>query len=110
MHEGIYAGLLGPNYETPAEVRTLATLGADAVGMSTVMEAIAARWAGLRLCGVSLISNPAAGITGEPIVHEEVLAAGREAGARLAKVLRRFLILLRDAGDAAKPPERGGAT
>jgi purine-nucleoside phosphorylase len=110
MHEGIYAGLLGPNYETPAEVRTLATLGADAVGMSTVMEAIAARWAALRLCGVSLISNPAAGITGEPIVHEEVLAAGREAGARLAKVLRRFLILLRDARDAAKPPERGGAT
>jgi purine-nucleoside phosphorylase len=107
--EGVYGGLLGPNYETPAEVRMLGTLGADAVGMSTVMEAIAARWAGLRLCGVSLISNAAAGITGEPLVHEEVLAAGREAGPRLAKVLRRFLRLLAEEGelDHAKPGGTG---
>ena len=94
LEEGVYAGLLGPNYEAPAEVRMLAMLGADAVGMSTVMEAIAARWAGLRLCGVSLVTNAAAGITGEPLVHEEVLAAGSEAGPRLARVLRRFLTML----------------
>jgi len=100
--EGVYAGLLGPNYETPAEVRMLHSIGADAVGMSTVMEAIAARWAGLRLCGVSLITNAAAGVTGEPLVHEEVLAAGREAGPRLAKVLRHFLRLLREEGELDK--------
>lgn len=92
--EGVYAGLLGPNYETPAEVRMLRSLGADAVGMSTVLEAIAARWIGLRICGVSLITNAAAGITGESLSHEEVLAAAREAGPRLARVLRRFLSLL----------------
>lgn len=107
--EGVYAGLLGPNFETPAEVRALATLGVDAVGMSTVMEAIAARWAGLRLCGVSLISNAAAGVTGEPIVHEEVLAAGREAGPRLGKVVKRFLRLLREDAELenAKPGGTG---
>jgi purine-nucleoside phosphorylase len=92
--EGAYAGLLGPNYETPAEIRALQRLGADAVGMSTVLEAIAARWAGLRLCGISLITNPGAGLTGGPIVHEEVLAAAGEAGPRLARVIRRFLTLL----------------
>ena len=74
--EGVYAGLLGPNFETPAEVRMLRTLGADAVGMSTVLEAIAARWAGLELAGISLITNLGAGLTGEPISHEEVIAAG----------------------------------
>jgi purine-nucleoside phosphorylase len=89
--EGIYAGLLGPQYETPAEVRMLRTLGADAVGMSTVLEAIAARWAGLEVCGFSLVTNAGAGYTGEPLTHEEVVAAGEEAGPRLARVIRRFL-------------------
>jgi purine-nucleoside phosphorylase len=88
---GIYAGLLGPTFETPAEVRMLRTLGADAVGMSTVLEAIAARWAGLEVCGVSLISNAGAGYTGQPLTHEEVLEAGAEAGPRLARVIRRFI-------------------
>jgi purine-nucleoside phosphorylase len=92
--EGIYAGLLGPNYETPAEVRMLRTLGADAVGMSTVLECIAARWAGLEVCGVSLVTNAGAGYTGEPLSHEEVLAAGAEAGPRLARVIRRFVAAL----------------
>ena len=92
--EGVYAGLLGPNYETPAEVRMLQSLGADAVGMSTVLEAIAARWAGLRICGISLVSNPGAGLTGEPLSHDEVLAAAAEAGPRLARLIRRFLTLL----------------
>jgi purine-nucleoside phosphorylase len=91
FREGVYAGLLGPSYETPAEVRMLRTLGADAVGMSTVLEAIAARWAGIELCGVSLITNAGAGYSGVPLSHEEVLAAGTEAGPRLAAVIRRFV-------------------
>jgi len=91
LAEGVYAGLLGPTYETPAEVRMLRTLGADAVGMSTVLEAIAARWAGIPVCGVSLVTNPGAGYTGEPLTHDEVLAAGAEAGPRLARVIRRFV-------------------
>jgi purine-nucleoside phosphorylase len=91
LAEGIYAGLLGPQYETPAEVRMLRGLGADTVGMSTVLECIAARWAGLEVCGVSLVTNAGAGYSGEPLSHEEVLAAGAEAGPRLAKVIRRFV-------------------
>jgi purine-nucleoside phosphorylase len=91
LTEGVYAGLLGPQYETPSEVRYLRTLGADSVGMSTVLECIAARWAGLKVCGVSLVTNAGAGYTGEPLTHEEVLAAGAEAGPRLAKVIRRFI-------------------
>ncbi len=93
LEEGVYAGLLGPAYETPAEVRMLRILGADAVGMSTVLEAIAARWAGMKVCGVSLVTNPGAGITGQPLTHEEVLAAANEAGPRLSRVLRRFVVL-----------------
>ena len=91
LAEGVYAGLLGPSYETPAEVRMLGTLGADAVGMSTVLEAIAARWSGLRVCGVSLVTNAGAGYSGQPLTHEEVLAAGNEAGPRLARVIARFV-------------------
>jgi len=91
LAEGVYAGLLGPTYETPAEVRMLRTLGADAVGMSTVMEAIAARWAGMRVCGVSVVTNPGAGISPTPLSHDEVLAAGVEAGPRLGRLLRAFL-------------------
>jgi purine-nucleoside phosphorylase len=91
LAEGVYVGLVGPNYETPAEVRMLATLGGHAVGMSTVIEAIGARWAGLEVCGVSLVTNPGAGYTGEPLTHEEVLRAGTEAGPRLAAVIRRFV-------------------
>jgi len=91
LAEGVYVGLVGPNYETPAEVRMYAGLGGHAVGMSTVMECIAARWAGLEVCGVSLVTNAGAGYTGEPLSHDEVLAAGAEAGPRLARVIRRFI-------------------
>ena len=91
LEEGIYAGLLGPQYETPSEVRMLHGLGADAVGMSTVLECIAARWAGLEVCGVSLVTNAGAGYSGQPLTHEEVLEAGAEAGPRLARVIRRFV-------------------
>ena len=90
MKEGIYVGLLGPTYETPAEVRMLRTLGADAVGMSTVLEAIAAHWSGLRVCAVSLVANPGAGLSPGPLEHGEVLAAANEAGPRLARVIGRF--------------------
>ncbi len=91
LEEGIYVGLLGPTYETPAEVRMFRGLGGDAVGMSTVLEAIACRWAGIDVAGISLVTNPGAGYSGEPLSHEEVLAAGAAAGPRLARVIRRFV-------------------
>jgi purine-nucleoside phosphorylase len=91
---GVYAGLLGPSYETPAEVRMLRRLGADVVGMSTVLEAIALHAMGARVAGVSLVSNLAAGMadTGTSTSHDEVLAAGRAAQARLTKLLVAFCI------------------
>ena len=91
LEEGIYVGLTGPNYETPAEVRMYAGLGGHAVGMSTVLECIAARWVGLEVCGVSLVTNAGAGYSGSPLTHEEVLEAGLVAGPRLARVIRRFV-------------------
>ncbi len=94
LTEGVYAGLPGPHYETPAEIRMLRTLGADLVGMSTVHETIAARAAGAEVLGVSLVTNLAAGISGEPLSHAEVLAAGAASagrmGALLANVIARF--------------------
>jgi len=94
VEEGVYAGLTGPTYETPAEVKMLGVLGADAVGMSTVLEAIAARWAGIEVVGVSLVTNPGAGVTGNPLNHEEVLEAAAEAGPRFTSLVRRFVKLL----------------
>jgi purine-nucleoside phosphorylase len=91
LAEGVYIGLTGPTYETPAEVRMLAGLGGHAVGMSTVLECIAARWVGLEVCGISLVTNAGAGYTGEPLTHEEVLAAGREAGPRMVSLVKRFV-------------------
>jgi purine-nucleoside phosphorylase len=92
LREGVYVGLTGPSYETPAEVRMLAAMGGDAVGMSTVLECIAARWVGLEVCGISLVTNPGAGYSGVPLAHEDVIAASAQAGPRLARVLRRFLV------------------
>ncbi|QDQ96759.1 purine-nucleoside phosphorylase [Tomitella fengzijianii] len=88
LAEGVYACMPGPHYETPAEIRMLRTLGADLVGMSTVHETIAARAAGARVLGVSMVTNAAAGITGEPLDHEEVLAAGAAAAGRMGGLLR----------------------
>ena len=81
--EGVYAGLPGPSYETPAEVRMLRHLGADLVGMSTVLEVIAARHLGMRCLVLSLVTNPGAGVTSAPLTHQEVLDAGRDASSRL---------------------------
>jgi purine-nucleoside phosphorylase len=91
LEEGVYAGLTGPQYETSAEVRMLRALGADAVGMSTVMEVIAARWLDLRVCGISLITNPGAGLSPTPLSHEEVLAVADETGPSLGRVITRFV-------------------
>jgi purine-nucleoside phosphorylase len=87
LAEGVYAGLPGPHFETPAEIRMLRTLGADLVGMSTVHETIAARAAGAEVLGVSLVPNMAAGITGESLSHLEVLGAGAASAARLGSLL-----------------------
>jgi purine-nucleoside phosphorylase len=91
LTEGVYAALPGPHYETPAEIRMLQTLGADLVGMSTALEAIAAKAAGLEVLGLSMVTNAAAGITGEPLDHTEVLAAGRESAGRLGQFLVEFV-------------------
>ncbi|WP_285482530.1 purine-nucleoside phosphorylase [Amycolatopsis sp. NBRC 101858] len=91
LEEGVYAGLTGPHFETPAEIHMLRTLGADLVGMSTVLEAIAARAAGVEVFGLSLVTNLAAGMTGEPLNHEEVLEAGRAAATRMGSLLRELV-------------------
>jgi len=88
--QGVYAALLGPSYETPAEIRMLRKLGADAVGMSTVAEAIAAHGAGMRVCGVSCLTNYAAGITESVPNHEEVVEEGRKASQRFCDLLETF--------------------
>jgi purine-nucleoside phosphorylase len=91
LSRGVYAAILGPSYETPAEVRFLRGAGADAVGMSTVPEAIAARALGMRILAFSLITNHAAGMATEPLHHEEVLEMGRVAGGRLRELI--YLVL-----------------
>lgn len=94
LAEGVYAGLPGPHYETPAEIRMLRTLGADLVGMSTVHETIAARAAGAEVLGISMVTNLAAGMTGEPLSHAEVLEAGRQSATRMGSLLAEVLARL----------------
>src|SRR5688500_8848707 len=91
LTEGVYAALPGPHYETPAEIRMLRTMGADLVGMSTALEAIAARAAGCEVFGMSLVTNAAAGITGEALDGAEVVAAGKAAASGLGEFLVRFV-------------------
>lgn len=87
LAEGVYAAMPGPQYETPAEIRMLRAMGADLVGMSTVLEAIAAREAGAQVLGMSLVTNIAAGLTDANLDHEEVLEAGRESAAAVGRLL-----------------------
>lgn len=91
LDEGVYVQLPGPHYETPAEIAMIRTIGGDLVGMSTTLEAIAAREAGMEVLGISLVTNAAAGITGEPLNHAEVLATGQSAAARMGALLAQIL-------------------
>ena len=87
LQEGIYAQLTGPSFESPAEIRMLRTLGCDAVGMSTVVEAIAANHMGMKICGISCIANPAAGISKKPLTHEEVQQSADRAAPKFQKLV-----------------------
>ena len=109
LRTGVYAGVLGPSFETPAEVRAIRTLGADAVGMSTVLEAIAARHAGARVLGIAVITNAAgsaapAAADDRPLSHEDVLAAAAAVGPRLVSVVRSVVRGLPAGEDAARVP------
>ena len=109
LGRGVYAGTLGPSYETAAEIRMLARLGGDVVGMSTVPEVIVATAAGLRCVGISLVTNRATGTSGDRIAHEDVLAVGREAGARLARLVTELVRRIGSGApvDPARAPSSG---
>jgi purine-nucleoside phosphorylase len=94
LHAGVYMALQGPNYETPAEIMMMRMLGADAVGMSTVPEAIVARQMGMNVLGISLITNAAAGILGGPINHEEVMQMGQRVSREFCQLLTRIIARL----------------
>ncbi len=91
LHQGVYAAVLGPSYETPAEIRFLKTIGADLVGMSTVLETIAANHMGMEVVAISCVTNLAAGLSGEKLRHEEVLAIGQRVSGTLLKLLTALL-------------------
>lgn len=91
VRRGVYAGLAGPSYETPAEINLFRTFGADVVGMSTVPEALVARHMGLEVLGISCITNMASGVTDEPISHEDVMATGNRVSATFTELLRRVV-------------------
>jgi len=94
LHAGVYLALQGPNYETPAEIRMMRMLGADAVGMSTVPEAIVARQMGMEILGISLITNAAAGMIPEPINHEDVIRTGTLVSRRFSDLLTSIIARL----------------
>jgi purine-nucleoside phosphorylase len=91
LDEGVYVQFPGPHYETPAEIRMVRAIGGDLAGMSTTLEAIAAREAGMEILGISLVTNAAAGMSGEPLNHAEVLEAGRAAASRMGDLLGRIV-------------------
>jgi purine-nucleoside phosphorylase len=94
LTEGVYAGLLGPSFETPAEIRYLRSIGADLVGMSTVMECIAANHAGMRVLGISCVTNMAAGVLPQKLSHHEVLETGERVKGTLTGLLREIVVTL----------------
>jgi purine-nucleoside phosphorylase len=94
LDEGVYLSVLGPSFETPAEIRAFRTLGADLVGMSTVQETIVARHMGMEVLGISCVTNLAAGISAEPLSHEEVMETGRAVEAQLAGLLTRLVPMM----------------
>lgn len=94
VRRGVYAALLGPSYETPAEIHLMRNFGADAVGMSTVPEAIVARHMDLEVLGISCVTNLAAGVTDDPINHEEVMATGNRVSATFTQLLKRVVARL----------------
>ena len=105
LNEGVYLAVLGPSYETPAEIRAFRTLGADLVGMSTVHEVIVARHMGIEVLGISLVTNMAAGVLAEPINHEEVMETGRRVEKQFTSLLTSLVpqiaIVKAEAGEAA---------
>jgi xanthosine phosphorylase len=103
LAEGVYLAVAGPSFETPAEIRSFRTMGADAVGMSTVQETILARHCGLRVAAVSVITNLAEGMTDEPLDHEHTLRAAQDGAVDLARLLLDFIPRL-----AAAPPDADG--
>ncbi len=107
LKEGVYAGFSGPSYETPAEIRMMAAIGVDLVGMSTVPEATAAAYLGMKVLGISCVTNMAAGILDQPLDHAEVMRAGKEAAPRFQELLKRVVDRLSAAAGA--PPTGAGA-
>lgn len=97
LHEGVYCQLTGPTFETPAEVRLLTALGVDAVGMSTASEAVAARHAGIKVCGISCITNQAAGISPNPLSHEEVFETGNRVAPLFRELVKESIIAMGEA-------------
>jgi purine-nucleoside phosphorylase len=91
LHDGVYLAVLGPSFETPAEIRAFRTLGADVVGMSTVHEVIVARHMGMEVLGISLVTNMAAGVSGKQIYHEEVMEIGRRVEAQFTGLLKALI-------------------
>jgi purine-nucleoside phosphorylase len=98
LAEGVYLAVMGPTFETPAEIRAYRTMGADAVGMSTVQETIIARHCGLRVAAISMITNLAEGMTDEPLSHEQTLGAAQDGAGDMARLLLNFIPRLADAG------------
>jgi purine-nucleoside phosphorylase len=101
LHEGVYAALLGPSYETPAEIKYLRTIGADLVGMSTAFEVIAARHMGIKVLAISCVTNMAAGIIDQPLSHQEVMETGERVKTSFEALLRAVLPRIQDDKDIA---------